>query len=189
MKSIYLAGPDVFLPEFETLIAEKARLVQNCGFIPLYAGVIAYPQLPDRRRSGLVISAINELLMRGADAIIANLTPFRGLAADSGTVYELGFMAALGRPVFAYTNSKHDHHTRIKQYYGANISRDDVGQLRAADGTMIEDHDMTDNLMIDGGISHRAGEIVRGAYDDQPLNTDLTAFRACLEAADRALSN
>ena len=28
-----------------------------------------------------------------ADAIIANLTPFRGPGADAGTVYELGYMA------------------------------------------------------------------------------------------------
>ena len=32
--------------------------------------------------------------MKEADAIIANLTPFRGPSADTGTVYELGYMAA-----------------------------------------------------------------------------------------------
>jgi nucleoside 2-deoxyribosyltransferase len=101
VKSIYLAGPDVFLPDYPMLIAKKAKLVRDRGFLPLFAGVIAYPELSDKRASGLAISAINELLMRGADAIVANLTPFRGLAADSGTVFELGFMSALGKPVFA----------------------------------------------------------------------------------------
>jgi nucleoside 2-deoxyribosyltransferase len=33
-------------------------------------------------------------MMDAADAIIANLTPFRGPGADPGTVYELGYMAA-----------------------------------------------------------------------------------------------
>jgi nucleoside 2-deoxyribosyltransferase len=35
----------------------------------------------------------NEAMMDEADAIIANLTPFRGAGADPGTVYELGYMA------------------------------------------------------------------------------------------------
>ena len=35
----------------------------------------------------------NEAMMDEADAIIANLTPFRGPGADAGTVYELGYMA------------------------------------------------------------------------------------------------
>ena len=35
--------------------------------------------------------------MDAADAIIANLTPFRGPSADAGTVYELGYMAGRGK--------------------------------------------------------------------------------------------
>src|SRR5262249_9786113 len=34
-----------------------------------------------------------EAMMDASDAIIANLTPFRGPGADPGTVYELGYMA------------------------------------------------------------------------------------------------
>ena len=36
-------------------------------------------------------------MMDAADAIIANLTPFRGPGADAGTVYELGYMAGRGK--------------------------------------------------------------------------------------------
>ena len=36
----------------------------------------------------------NEAMMDAADAIIANLTPFRGPSADAGTVYELGYWPA-----------------------------------------------------------------------------------------------
>ncbi len=43
-------------------------------------------------------------MMLEADGIIANLTPWRGVSADVGTVYELGFMCALNKAAYAYTN-------------------------------------------------------------------------------------
>jgi len=49
----------------------------------------------------------NEAMMIQADAVIANLTPFRGPGADAGTVYELGFMAGGGKLCLAYCNDSH----------------------------------------------------------------------------------
>ena len=46
--------------------------------------------------------------MRSCDAAVANLTPFRGVSADAGTAFEVGFMRALGRPVLGYTNTPLD---------------------------------------------------------------------------------
>ena len=45
-----------------------------------------------------------EAMMDAADAIIANLTPFRGPGADAGTVYELGYMAGRGKLCLGYCN-------------------------------------------------------------------------------------
>ena len=50
-------------------------------------------------------AARDEQHIRSADALIANLTPFRGSSADVSTAYELGFMRALGRPVFGYSTT------------------------------------------------------------------------------------
>ena len=47
--------------------------------------------------ASLQIFKANEAMMDACDAIIANLTPFRGPGADAGTVYELGYMAAQGK--------------------------------------------------------------------------------------------
>ncbi|MGV2187380.1 nucleoside 2-deoxyribosyltransferase [Rhizobium rhizogenes] len=186
MKAIYLAGPDVFLPEFDDLIGEKARLVREHGFLPIYAGVIAYPEFADKRKTGRAISAVNEFLMRGSDAIIANLTPFRGIAADTGTVFEVGFMAALGKPVFAYTNTPVDHHTRILRYYSQRAQCEGHPGGATIDGTMIEDFEMVDNLMIDGAIENRGGSIVKGTDEAGTLSGDLTAFRVCLKLLNEA---
>ena len=54
--------------------------------------------------ASLAIFKGNEAMMDAADAIIANLTPFRGPGADAGTVYELGYMAGRGKFCLAYSN-------------------------------------------------------------------------------------
>ena len=49
---------------------------------------------------GLAISRAMEQVMQGCDAMIVNLTPFRGPSADVGSASEMGFMRALGRSIF-----------------------------------------------------------------------------------------
>jgi len=43
--------------------------------------------------------------MRAADIGLVNLTPFRGVSADCGTVLELGFLFARGVPVYGYSSA------------------------------------------------------------------------------------
>ena len=95
-KSIYLAGPEVFLPNAREILDLKAALTRAAGLIPVSPGDLEFPPTSSKWELGLAISAIDEKLMHQADAIIANLTPFRGLAADTGTCFELGFMCAQG---------------------------------------------------------------------------------------------
>ena len=118
--------------------------------------------------------------MRDADAVIANLTPFRGLAADVGTCFELGFMCALGKVVYGYTNVATDHFMRCADYYGGALVTSADGRTRGPDGLSIEDFDMIDNLMLDGGIESRGGVFVVGNARPEEVYTDLEAFRECL---------
>src|SRR5580692_11184031 len=98
---VYLAGPDVFLPAAgERAAALKSICARHGlhGVSPLdaLAGEPAdWGGLPEARR----IALRNEAHMGGCAALIANLTPFRGPSADAGTVFEVGYMRALGRPV------------------------------------------------------------------------------------------
>ena len=95
-KSVYLAGPEVFLPNAREILDLKAALTREAGLIPVSPGDLEFPPTSSKWELGLAISAIDEKLMHGAHAIIANPTPFRGLAADTGTCFELGFMCARG---------------------------------------------------------------------------------------------
>ena len=96
---------------------------------------------------GLAISAIDERLMLSADFIIANLTPIRGIAADVGTAFELGFMCARGCPAYAYSNTTRGHFERTRRYYDDVVHVDMDGQHRGPDGLAIDDFEMIDNLM------------------------------------------
>jgi nucleoside 2-deoxyribosyltransferase len=114
---IYLAGPEVFLPEARAVGAEKCRLAAEAGLegaFPLDAqlDLATLPPAEQARR----ISQANEGLMRSCDALIANLTPFRGVSMDSGTAFEVGFMQALGRPLAGYTNVTPDYAERARAF-------------------------------------------------------------------------
>ncbi len=99
---IYLAGPDVFLPDAVEIGRRKAAICARRGLTGLYPLDNAVDlTAPD---ASLAIFKGNEAMMDAADAIIANLTPFRGPSADAGTVYELGYMAGRGKICFAYSN-------------------------------------------------------------------------------------
>lgn len=181
MKKLYIAGPEVFLPNGREQMARKAALVRHYGFEPLCPGDLDIPKQKTKKAFGHAISRVNEGMMNEAHAIIANLTPFRGEWADVGTVFELGYMCALGKMVAAYSNVADDHYQRLLRYYGNIITTDDAGYKRGPDGLSLEDFDMADNLMLDGGVERRGGIVaLHDAAKDQ-LYYDLTAFEACLK--------
>jgi nucleoside 2-deoxyribosyltransferase len=88
---IYLAGPDVFLPDAVEIGRKKAAICARYGIRGLYPLDNAVDL--SAADASLTIFKGNEAMMEAADVIIANLTPFRGPSADAGTVYELGYMA------------------------------------------------------------------------------------------------
>ena len=79
----------------------------------------------------------NEAHIRSCDALIAELTPFRGPSADVGTVYELGFMRALGRPVFGYSNVARRFGARVLAALGGAARRRADGIWEDAEGMAV----------------------------------------------------
>lgn len=134
----YLAGPEVFLPNARAALDAKIELTRRHGFTPVSPGDLDIPPTDTKRAKGLAISAKNERLMLSADLIIANLTPFRGIAADAGTVYELGFMCARGCPAYAFSNTNRSHLDRVLGYYEGAAKLDPHGVRRGPDELAIE---------------------------------------------------
>lgn len=173
---IYLAGPEVFLPHAKEVGAEKARLCAEAGFDGCFPldNVLDLAGLTKHQQAMKILDA-NEALMRSCDMIIANATPFRGVAMDSGTAYEVGFMRALGKPVFVYTNAPSDYATRTAAYRRTPRIAEDCDRPEYE----VEDFDLAENLMIASSAEASGRHIVRGAHPSAPMD-DLAAFRRCL---------
>src|SRR5438445_4527135 len=112
---IYLAGPDVFLPDAVEIGLRKAAICARHGLTGLYPLDNAVDLAASD--ASLTIFKGNEAMMDAADAIIANLTPFRGPSADAGTVYELGSMAGRGKLCLAYSNDSASYRERVARLY------------------------------------------------------------------------
>ncbi len=156
MRSVYLAGPDVFLPNAKQVGKRKVDLCTQHGFRGLFPLDNELDEPPGGPRAhGLAIYGGNVEMMRRADVILANLSPFRGPSADVGTVFEVGFFAGLGRPVFAYSNDSRGFAERTRDSFGldATASVDKAG-------LSIERFDLQDNLMLPGAVTASGGSWV-----------------------------
>ena len=179
---VYLAGPDVFLPD---PLARAAKLKAVCtrhgvtGISPLDP-LDAEPEDWARLPPWLAIGLRNEAHIRSCDVLVANLTPFRGPSADVGTVFEVGFMRALGRPVFGWSNDGRPFAARTRLASG--IADDATYDPQ---GLLIEDFGLLDNLMIEGAISASGGSLVCAPVPIKAWWGDLGAFEACVRAAAR----
>lgn len=181
---IYLAGPEVFLPDALEVGREKCRICAEAGLegvFPLDAGLDLRGL--SKREAARRIALACEAMMRSCDAAIANLTPFRGVSIDSGTAYELGFMRALGRPVLGYTNTTAELRERtIELRAGAPLSFDcDTPDAQ------IEDFDLAENLMIEVAVIESGAEVERCDGDAARLMADLSAFRRAVARARKLL--
>jgi nucleoside 2-deoxyribosyltransferase len=142
--TIYLAGFDVFLPD---ALAQGERLKALCarhGHTGLYPLDHALPPGLGGVAAARWIYQANCALIRRADVVLANLNDFRGHEPDSGTAFEVGYAAALGKPVVGYLDD--DRPLRAQ-----------LGGSHDAQGLLVEDFGLPRNLMLAG-----AATLVRG---------------------------
>ena len=184
MTRVYLAGPDVFLPDPLDWMARKKAIcaaVQLIGVSPLddlTDEPADWLDLPDWQR----IALRNEAHIRSCAALVANLTPFRGPSADVGTVYEVGFARGLGLRLFGYATVAAGLLDRTLSSIGGRQQAD--GSWRDADGLLVEQFGLFDNLMIEAAITDSGGTLVR---DDQDRWRDLSVFERCVRLVARAM--
>ena len=122
--------------------------------------------------------------MRGCDAMIVNLTPFRGPSADVGSAYEMGFMRALGRPIFAYSNDSRPFLIASPRSVGAPSVRP-TGEHEDPDGMVIEPFELHDNLMLAGGVLASGGCLITETTPPTERYTSLAAFERCVARCGR----
>jgi nucleoside 2-deoxyribosyltransferase len=178
--NIYLAGPDVFLPDATEIGRRKVEICACHGLIGRYP--LDNPVDLTAADASLRIYRGLEAMMDECSAIIANLTPFRGPGADPGTVYELGYMAARGKLCLGYSNDPADYAERVRRFTSVT-SRD--GHLVDADGLSVEDFGLNDNLMVMHGLDLHGAPLVLPRETPADVWHDLAAFEVCVGVAAR----
>jgi nucleoside 2-deoxyribosyltransferase len=186
-RTIYLAGPEVFHPEAAAISRQKQALCREYGCEGLYPGDNAVAAETTAADRALAIYRANRRMIASADALIANLTPFRGPSADPGTVFEVGYAAALGRPVFGYSNEAGTLLDKTRSADAATAC-DAAGIWRDKFGLAIEDFGLADNLMIVCCLEAGGAPLVVNPCPPAQRLTDLSGFRACLVLASRVLA-
>lgn len=171
---IYLAGPDVFLPNAPEVGRRKKDLCRKFGF----EGLFPLDQEEDYKDDAAKIFRANCSLMQRADVGLFNLTPFRGPSADAGTVFELSFLFARRRPIYGYASTSAIYSDRVQAVQGPLVEKD--SRRWDVDGYAVEDFGLVDNLMIIGAIQEAGGSIT--VVEEEESLVALVAFERCLEA-------
>lgn len=162
---LYLAGPEVFLPNAVEHAEKQRRLCVKYGFIPLHP-MDNNLDLGNRDiHTAMVIYRGDVNQVRECDIVVANCNPFRGVCMDDGTAYELGFGNALGKVSYGYV-------TKLERLVDRTIR--DYPTECTIHGSMVIDKDgyaVTDdfstsiNLMMQCGMLAGGGRLIEGDFE------------------------
>lgn len=145
---VYFAGPEVFAPDAENRFAFIRREAIARGMEPLTP---SDHRPPSKLRGYALASWIkreNMRLIQESDAVVANISPFRGPNMDPGAAWEIGFAEALNKPVLLWSEDKRFLEQRTDGRAGLDLQ-----------GWSIEQFGLPENLMIAINASGISGSI------------------------------
>ncbi|MGF6997462.1 nucleoside 2-deoxyribosyltransferase [Paraburkholderia sp. GAS32] len=139
-KRIYLAGFDVFRVDAVEYGRSLQRLCADRGFEGVYPLDTVVPTDLSPADKATWIYRSNLGAIRRADIVMANVADFRGAGEpDSGTAFEIGFAAALGKPVWGYRADLSTLRERVPCKPFADVCER---------GYLVEDFGLCVNLML-----------------------------------------
>jgi len=155
---IYIAGPDVFKIDSIAIGKKYTNICTKYGYIGMYPldNIIDFNQAKQKIAQDIFVA--NKELIEQCDIVVANLNPFRGKEADSGTIWECGYAKGLGKKVYGYMGtglSYLDQFCENEKQIRENIYVDNEGKV-------IEDFNYPINLMIACSVE----KIVVGGFED-----------------------
>ena len=133
MMRVYIAGPDVFRPDASLWAESVHSLLARHGHQALIP-------LDGEEVTATGIYRANVEMIRSADAVLANLNPFRGHEPDSGTCFEVGLAIAQGKPVIGYIRDGRSQKEKI--------GHSDTDRPLDTHGLHVENFGLPLNLML-----------------------------------------
>jgi len=165
---LYLAGPEVFLPDGVAHAEEQRRLCTKYGFVPLHPmdNNLLLGNKDFKTATRIYRGDVGQV--RECDIVVANCNPFRGVCiVDDGTAYELGFANALGKVSYGYIGSMIGLVERTIRDYQTEIWPVDPTLHIDREGYLVTNAFGTSiNLMLQCGITESAGRLVEGDFED-----------------------
>jgi nucleoside 2-deoxyribosyltransferase len=163
MKKIYLAGPEVFLPNSLEILDSHKLKCKEYGFIGLspFDGEVTTEKGLERAKK---IFQENCKLIQEADLVIANCNFFRGALIDDGTAFEIGYAKAFGKKIYGYIKKKSSLIELVQEKIPTiqHIS----GYRIDTDGYLLnEDFGNSINLMMEFAILESGGFLVEGDFE------------------------
>ncbi len=143
---IYIAGPDLFLPDWTRRAARMQALCAEYGLaavLPVPPSSLTGPGITEPSDVGKAQEVFQscQAAVKNVDGVIANLMPFRGHEPDSGTVVECALAWAGGKPVVGYAS---------RPAMPPSRAVDADGRVLAEDGGWIEQFGLSHNVMLYG---------------------------------------
>lgn len=200
---LYLAGPEVFLPDPLAEAAKQRALCEQYGFTPLHPvdngpaygeqSVAALTRLyaasrlyrtdvqpaflalpSEAMRCAMKIYLGNIKHVRECDIVIANCNALRGALVDDGTAYELGLGNGLGKPTYGYIETALPAVQNVLKRYPCTIQADGI-PIDQDGYLVIDDFGTAINLMLECGMLLSGGRLVEGGFEDclRAIRTDL----------------
>lgn len=137
LHTAYTAGPWIFSPKCAEIGTGLVDLCRKHGLV----AVLPYDGEKENDDAAGTIYRHNLDRIERSDCVVADLSPFRGPHMDVGTAFEIGYAAALKKPVFGYSCSPRPLIERI-------WCEETPTGWRDAHGKLVENFDMLENLMI-----------------------------------------
>ncbi len=154
------------------------------GVSPLDNQIGLEGRVPGRELMRRIVAA-DIALMQRLDGGVFCLDGFRGLPEmDAGTAFEIGYMAALGKPIVGWTRDPRHYPQKVKHYFevemgmslvaaGAGAKGGTSGLLRDPHGMLVHSEGCVQNAMTEITIEFAGGAVF--------ANTDwLAAFEAAV---------
>ncbi len=163
MKKIYLAGPEVFLPDAAARFERNKELCRRHGFEPLSPLDNAACA---ETGTGLAraIFAGNVAMLERCDIVAANCNPFRGACVDDGTAWEIGYAHARGKQVWGYCGRVEPLPVIVLSRIAATPHAS--GHPIDAEGYLVnEDFGNTLNLMLEFSLEGSGGRLIEGGLE------------------------
>lgn len=154
-RCVYLAGPQVFFLNSEAFGKRMKGACELLGLVGLYPGDFidgvdlkksdSTPTLKVQAKK-IYDACISNL--KRSDFVIADITPFRGISADVGTAFEIGYARALGKPTVLYSNDSEIYRNKVAQGFSPFSG---LSEERDVNENLVENFGLVDNLMITAG--------------------------------------